>query len=159
MRGSAQSLHQVHPHSDDIQPPDPPFPDFLAFNSTAGQRQTDLSDRTSEMVVVSSDLPASHDKTRSQQTPEGYSQVPSERQLNACANQACDPSLCSVPTFAWPMSLSLDHPLTDSTGDSQITVSPDAPVDLSVFDWKSIPNPLVENPISMSTCHFPSLTK
>ena len=172
MRGRAQSLRQVHPYSEhpsgpsikalthtsaipvtSIQPSDPSFPvvskaspDSLALNSI-GQRQTDLYDSASEKAVISSDLLASHDKMH-HQTPEDSPQVPSERHLNTSANHTWDPS----PTFAWPMSSSLDHPSTDFTGASQITVRRDASVDLGVFDWNSIPNPLIKTPISMSTC-------
>ena len=172
VRGSAQSLRQVHPYSEhpsgpsikalthtsaipvtSIQPSEPSFPvvskaslDSLALNSI-GQRQTDLHDSASEKAVISSDLPASHDKMH-QQTPEDSPQVPSEQHLNTSANHTWDPS----PTFAWPMSPSLHHPPTDFTGASQLTVRRDASVvDLSVFDWNSIPNPLIKTPISMST--------
>ena len=185
VRDSAQSLHQVHSHSDGIhtssgsskkivtealghtsaipvtsvQPPDPlfplgskPFSDTLAFNSTTGQRQTDLYDSASEMAVVSRDLPASHDKMCNQQTIEGSPQVPSERHLNTSADHTWGPPPSSVPTFAWPMSPSLDHPPAGFTGASQITAKRDAAVDLGVFDCNSIPNPLVKTPIPMSTC-------
>ena len=143
-----------------VQPLDPSFPvaskaspDSFAINSIE-QRQTDLYGSASEMLVISSDIPASHDKMRNQQTPEGFSQATSELHLYASANHAWDPSPGSVPTFAWPMPPSLDHPPTGFTGASQI-INPDVPVDLSVFDWKSIPNPLVETPISMSTSPAP----
>ena len=183
MRGSAQSLHQDHPHSkgmysssgslkkiateavvhtstipvtsiqllDASIPVDSKAPpDSVAFTS-ASQRKTDLFNNASEMAVVSSDLLASHDKIRNQQIPEGSPQATSELQLNTSANHIWNPSPGSVPTFAWPISPSIDHPTTASTGASRITVSPGAPVDLSVFDWNSIPNPLVETTISMST--------
>ena len=176
VRCSAQSLRQVHPYSEHplgssikalthtsaipvttIQPPDPTFPvrskaspDSLALNSI-GQRQTDLYDSASEKAVIPSDLPVSHDKMRNQKTPEDSPQMPSDRHLNTSANHTWGPSPGSVPTFAWPVSPSLDHP-TDFIGASQITVRRDAPVDLGVLDWNSIPNPLVKTPISMSTC-------
>lgn len=134
-----------------------PSPGSLAINST-GQRQTDIYDSASEMLVVSSDLPASQGKSRDQQILEGFSLVSSERQLSPSTDHRRHPSPCSVPTSTWPISPSSDHPPTDSIGASQIIVSPGAPVDLTVFDWNSIPNPLIENPISMSTCHLPSLT-
>jgi hypothetical protein len=111
-----------------------------------------------EMAVVSPDPPVSQGEMRDQQISEGSPLVPSERQLSPSADHRWHPSPGSVPTFAWPVPPSLDHPPTDSTGASQITVSPGAPVDLSVFDWNSIPNPLVETTILMSTCHLPSLT-
>lgn len=174
--GSAQSLRQVHPYSEhpsdssikalthtsaipvtSIQPLDPYFPvgskaspDTFAFNSI-GQRQTDLYDSASEKAVISSDLPVSHNRMH-QGKLEDSPQVPSERHLNTSANHTWDQSPGSVPTFAWPMLPSLDHPPTDFTGASQITIRPDASVDLGVFDWNSIPNPLVKTPISMSTC-------
>ncbi|KAF8274137.1 hypothetical protein EI94DRAFT_1714806 [Lactarius quietus] len=116
---------------------------------STGQRQADLYDSASEMVVDSSHPPASQYKMRNQQIPEGSPQVPSKRQLNPSANHAWDPTLGSVPTFAWPSSPSLDPPAV-STETSQITVSPGIPVDLSVFDWNSIPNPLVEATVSMN---------
>jgi hypothetical protein len=129
-----------------IQPTDPSFsvgpkpsPDSLALNST-GQRQTNIYDSASEMVVVSSDPPALQG-----------SLVPSVR-LSPSTDHGRHPSPGSVPTFAWPVAPSLDHPPGDST-----TVSLGAPVDLSVFDWNSIPNPLVET-ATLSTCHLPSLT-
>lgn len=178
VRGSAQSLRQVHPYSGHpssssikalthtsaipvtyIQPSDPSFPvgsktspESIALNSI-GQRQTDLYDSISEKAVVSSNLPASHDEMRNQKTSEISPQVPSsEQHLNTSANHTWDTSPGSVPTFAWSMSPSLDHPPTDFTGASQIAVRPDASVNLGVFDWNSIPNPLVKTPISMSTC-------
>jgi len=134
-----------------------PSPDSLAVNST-GQRQTDVYDSASEMVAVSPDLVVSQSKMRNQQIPEGSPLVPSERQLSPSANHGRHPSPGSVPNFVWPVPPSLDHPPTDSIGASQITASPGAPVDLSVFDWNSIPNPLVETTIPTSTCHLPSLT-
>ena len=185
VRGSAQTLHPhseyTHPSSGSlkkiateavvhtptipvtsVQPLDPSFPvaskappDSFAVNS-AGQRQTDIFDSASEMAVVSFDLPASHDKMRNQQIPEGSPQVPSERQFNPSANDIRHPSSSLVPTFAWPVS-PLDQPLADSTGVPQITVGPSVPVDLSVFNWNSIPNPLVETAVSTSTCRLPSL--
>ena len=172
--GSAQP-RQVHPSNTSIrasthtsaipvtsiQPSDPSFPveskaDYLALNSI-GQRQTDLYDSGSEKAVISSDLPTSHNKMH-QQNQEVTPQVPSERHLNTSvnytANHTWDQSPGSVPTFAWPMLPSLDHTPTDFTGASQITVRPDASVDLGVFDWNSISNPLVKTPISMSTSHL-----
>ena len=134
-----------------------PSPDSLAFNST-GRRQADLYDSASEMVVVSSYPPASQDKIRNQQIPERSPQVPSERQLNPPTNYTRDPCLGSVPSSAWPISPSLDYLQTDPTGVSQITIDPGNPVNLSVFDWNSIPNPLIETTISTSACHLPSLT-
>ena len=175
MHSSAQP-RKVHPYSEhpsdssikalthtstisvtSIQPSDPSFPaeskaspDSLALNSV-GQRQTVLYDSASEKAVMLSDLPTLHNKMH-QQNPEDTPQVPSERYLNTSANHTWDQSRCSVPTFAWPMLPSLDHPLTDFTGASQIIVRSDAPVDLGVCDWNSIPNPLVKPPMSMSTC-------
>lgn len=182
VRGSAQSLHQVHPHSEGMYTSSGPFkkiatevvahtstipvtsvqplgpsspaaskapPDSFAVNSV-GQRQTDIFDNASEIAVDSFDLSPSHDKMRNQQIPEGSPQVPSEREFNPSTNRIRHPSPSLVPTFAWPVSPSLDQPLADSTGASQITASPGAPVDLSVFDWNSIPNPLLETTISMS---------
>jgi hypothetical protein len=134
-----------------------PSPDTLAFNPT-GQRQTDLYGSAWEMAVVSPDPPVSQGEMRDQQISEGSPLVPFEQQLSPSANHGWCPSPGSVPTFAWPIPPSLDHPPIDSTGASQITVSPCAPVDLSVFDWNSIPNPLVETTMPMSTCHLPSLT-
>ncbi|KAH9004063.1 hypothetical protein EDB86DRAFT_2126937 [Lactarius hatsudake] len=85
-----------------------------------------------------------------QQISDGSPLLPSERQLSSSANYRWDPSLGSVPNIAWPVPPFSVHPPTDSTEISQITVSPDAPVDLSVFDWNSIPNPLVETTTSMN---------
>lgn len=134
-----------------------PSPDFLAFNST-GRRQTDLYDSASEILVVSSYPLASQDEMRNQQIPERSPQVPFERQLNPPTSHTRDPPLGSDPSFAWPISPSLDQLQTDPTEASQITVNPGNPVDLSVFDWNSIPNPLAETSISMSTWHLPFLT-
>ena len=131
--------------------------DYLTFNST-GQRQIDLYGEASEMVVVSPHPPVSQGETRNQQIPEGSPQVPSERQLSPSANHTRDPSPGSIPTFTWPVPPSLNHPPSDSIGSSHITVSPGAPVDLSVFDWNSIPNPVVETTISTSTCHLLALS-
>ena len=125
-------------------------PESLAFEST-GQRQTDICDCESEMAVVSPDPPVSQGEMRNRQISEGCLCVPSERQPSPSANYIRHPSPCSVPTNAWPFSPSLNDSTTDSTGASQSTVSPSTPVDLSVFDWKSIPNPLVETTIPMST--------
>ncbi|KAI9444848.1 hypothetical protein H4582DRAFT_1911683 [Lactarius indigo] len=172
-----QSLHRVHLHSQSLYPlsntnpflernatealirtsvipvtsvqlSDSPFPvgskpslDTLTFNST-GQGQTDLYDSVSETVVVSPGPPASQGKMRNQR---GSPQVLTEQQLSPTANHRWHPSRGSAP--APP---SLDHLSTDSTGASQITVNLGAPVDLSVFDWNSIPNPMVETTISMS---------
>jgi hypothetical protein len=123
-----------------------PSPDSLAFNSI-GQM---LCGSALETVVVSPDPPISRGKIHNQQIS-GDSLVPFERRLGPPANHIRHPSPSLVPTFAWPVPPSLDQPLADSTGASQITVSPGAPVDLNVFDWNSIPNPLVETTISMST--------
>ncbi|KAN0133216.1 hypothetical protein V8E53_008940 [Lactarius tabidus] len=120
-----------------------------SFNST-GQRQTDLYDCASEMVVVSSDPPASQVEMRDQQISEGSPLVPSERQPSPSPDHRRHPSPGSDPTFTWLVSPSLDHPLTDTTQASQITVSPGAPVDLRVFDWNSISNPPAETTISMN---------
>ena len=137
-----------------VQLSDPPFPmgpkpsqDTVAFNS-AGQRHIDLCDSASEMVVVSSDPPSSQGEMRDQQFSEDSPLLPSEQQL---ANHRRRPSSDSVPTFTWPVLPSLDHLPTDSTGASQIIVSPGATVDVRVFDWRSTPNPLAETSLSTST--------
>ncbi|KAH9049374.1 hypothetical protein EDB84DRAFT_1654326 [Lactarius hengduanensis] len=122
-----------------------PPPDSLAFNSTE-QEQTDLYASASEMVVASSDPPISQGEMRNQQISDG-SLVPSERQLGSSVNHRRHPSPGSIPTFAWPFPPSLNYHPTDSLETSQITVSPGAPVDLSVFDWSSIPNPLAETTV------------
>ncbi len=57
------------------------------------------------------------------------------------------------------LSSSFGYPLANSVGTSHITASPGTLVDLSVFDWNSIPNPLVETTMSTSTCRtVPDLT-
>lgn len=127
-------------------------PDSHAFNSTR-QRQTDLHCDASEMVVVSPHSPVSHGQMRNQQIPESPL-VPSERQFSPSVNHQRQPSPGSVLTFAWPTPPFLDHPPADSASASQITVSPSAPVDLSVFDWNSIPDPLLETTLSISSCHL-----
>ena len=130
---------------------EPPFPvnsklsPGSVFHHT-GQGQIDICGSALEMIV-SPDPPVSQSKHNcNQKILEGSPQVPSERQLNLSANHTLDPLPGSVPTFAWLA------PNPDSTGASQITVSPSpsAPVDLSVFDWNSIPNPLLETTTSMS---------
>lgn len=181
MRDSVQSLQQNHPRLEGIRPSsnpdsvkkittealahtsanlatsvqlsDPSFsvcskssPNSLTLNPT-GQM---LSGSTLETVVVLSEPPISQGKNCNQHISEG-SPVPSQRRLSPSANHIRHPSPSLVPTFAWPMSPSLDQPLADSTGASQITVSRNAPVDISVFNWNSIPNPLLETTISMST--------
>jgi hypothetical protein len=133
-----------------------PSPDFFAFNSTE-QRQIDIYTSASNTVVVSPVPPVSQGKMYNQQIPEDSPQVPFERQLSPSTNLRREPSPGSVPTIAWPISFSLNHPLTDATEASQITVRPGGPLDLGVFDWKSISNPLVETTISMSTCRLPYL--
>jgi hypothetical protein len=185
VRDSALPLHQNHPRSESIRPSsdigpsfqksvsetlahtspipitfvqlsDPsspvgskPSPDSLAFN-VAGTMHTDIYDSALEMVVVSSGPLASQGKMCHQQISESSPLVPSERQLSSSANQTRDPGY--VPTLAWPISPFSNHPPTSA---SQVTVSPGAPVDLTVFDWNSIPNPLVETTISTSTCRLP----
>ena len=146
-----------------IEPSDPllqvslrPSPETLAFNFT-GQRYTDIYDSPSEMVVVSSGPPAPQGEMRTQLISESSTLVPSEREISLSANHTRDPSPGSVPSFAWSVPPSLDHHPTDSSGVPQITVSPCIPVDLSVFNWNSIPNPLVETAVSTSTCRLPSL--
>ncbi|KAH9081698.1 hypothetical protein EDB83DRAFT_2670077 [Lactarius deliciosus] len=119
-------------------------PDSLVFNFTE-QMQTDFHGTASETVVVSSDPPVSQGKV---QIP----LVPSERQLSSFANHGWPSSPGSVPNLVWPVPPSLNHPPTDYTGASQITASPGAPVDLTVFDWSSFPNPLTETTISMNQC-------
>jgi hypothetical protein len=184
---SAKSLHQVYPHSESMHPSsntgpsfkkgatealshtsvtpvqlsDPSFQlglkpsqDSLASNPI-GQRQTDINDTVSEMVVASSDQPASQVEMCNQQISEGSPLVPSEQQLSPSPDHRRHPSPGSVPTFPGPFSLSSDHSPTGEP--SRITVSPGTSIDLSVFDWKSIPNPLVEPSILMSTCHLSSL--
>jgi hypothetical protein len=140
-----------------VQPLDPSFlvgskpsPDSLTLNST-GQRQTDICGSTSEMAVVSPGPPVFQGEMRNQQNPEGSLLIPSEQQPRLSADHRQHPSPGSVPTFSWPVSPPLDVHPTESTGASQITASPNDPVDLSVFDWKSFSNPLVETTISMST--------
>lgn len=122
----------------------------------SGQTKTDLYDIASEMVVVSSDLPALRGNMCDQQIPEGSQPIPSERQLSPSADHGRHLSPGSVPSIAWPVSPSLDPPPANSTGASQLTISPSTPVDLSVFDWNMIPNPLVETTRLTSTCHLPS---
>jgi hypothetical protein len=185
---SAQSRHQLHPRSASMLPSsntgsfkrsvtealahtsvmpvtsaqlsDPslpvdskPSPESLTLNST-GQRQTDIS----EMAVVSPGPPVFLGEMRNQQNPEGSLLIPSEQQPHPSADHTQHTSLGSVPTFSWPAPPPLAVPPTESTGASQVTVSPGDPIDLSVFDWKSFSNPLVETTISMSTCrlHCPS---
>lgn len=144
-----------------VQLSDPSFPvgskpslDPLAFSST-GQGQTDLNGSTSEAVVVSPDFPVSQGQMP--QIPEGFPYVPSERQLSPSMKHGWHPYPSSIRTFAWPVPPSLDHPHTDSPGASQITINPSVPIDLTVFDWNSIPNPLNETTILTSTCHLPSM--
>ncbi|KAI9460540.1 hypothetical protein BJY52DRAFT_1415748 [Lactarius psammicola] len=120
-----------------------PSPESFASNST-GQKQTDFYGSTSETVVASPDPPVSLGEMRNQQISEGPPLVPSERQFSPSINHRRHSSPDSVPTFAWPVPPSLDYPPTDSAGASQLTVSPGAPVGLSIFDWNSIPNPLIE---------------
>ncbi|KAH9065787.1 hypothetical protein EDB87DRAFT_1593169 [Lactarius vividus] len=180
----AQSLHQVHAHSESMhtlsntcsssksatealthtsavpvtstQLSDPSFrvgsrpsPDYLALNSI-GQRQKDLYDCTSEAAVISTNPPVSQGEMRNQQLSEGSPLVPSERQLSPSADYGWPSSPGSVPNLVWPVPPSSNQSPTDYTGVSQITVSPGAPVDLSVFDWSSFPNPLAETTISMN---------
>ena len=184
MRDSAQSLRPAHPHSESMHPlsntgtsfkksatealthtlPDlscsvdsKHSQDSLVFSSTE-QRQTDLYGSASETVVVSPDPLVSQGQMPNQQVSEASLLVPSDQQLSLSANHGWHPSPDSALAFAWPVPPFLDHPPTGSTGASQITVSPGGPVELSIFDWNSIPNPLVESTISTSTCHLPSLT-
>ena len=131
-------------------------PSSLALNST-GQGQTYICDNTSKMVV-SPDPPVSHGGERNKQISEHSPLVLPERQSNQYVDHGWNPYLGSVPTFTWPVPPSLDRPPSDSIGSSDITVSSGAPVDLSVFDWKSIPNPVVETTISPSTCRLPALS-
>ena len=100
-------------------------------------------------MVVSPDPPVSHGGERNKQIFERSPLVLSERQSSQYVDHGWNPSLGSVPP-------SLDHPPSDSIGSSHITFNPGAPVDLSVFDWNSIPNPVVETTIS-STCRLPAL--
>ena len=134
-----------------VQPSDP----SLALNPT-GQRQTDLYESASGMDT-SSDPPASQGNMYDHQFSEDFSPGPSKRLLNPSRNHRQHPFLGSVPTLAWPVLPSLDHRPADSAGASQITVNPGAPVDLSVFDWNSIPNPLVEATMPTSMCHLPDV--
>lgn len=126
----------------------------LAFNSTR-QRQTDVCGSTSEMAVVSPDPPISQDEVRDQQISEASPRP--EQQPRPSTDHRQHPYPSSVSTFSWPVSPPLYIPPTEPTGASQLTVNPGAPVDLSVFDWNSIPNPLLETTISTSTCHLPFL--
>ncbi|KAH8997343.1 hypothetical protein EDB92DRAFT_1412925, partial [Lactarius akahatsu] len=127
-----------------------PSPDTLVFDST-GQRQTDYYGDALESVVVSPGPPVSRGGMCNQQISEdseGSPPVPPEQQhFSSSTNHRRYPSPGPVPTFAWPVPPSLDHPLTNSTGALPITVSPGAPVGLNVFDWNSIPNPLVKSTI------------
>ncbi|KAH9044530.1 hypothetical protein EDB85DRAFT_1885022 [Lactarius pseudohatsudake] len=158
-RFRAQSVDRVHPHSastyplsntsssfkegateavsvTSVQLSNPSFPvgpqpspDPLAF----GQCQTNPY---APKTVVSHDPSVPQGKMRNQQISD--TSPLSERQLSF------------VPNFVWPIPIPslLYLPPADSAGASQITVSPGAPVDLSVFDWNSIPNPLVESSTS-----------
>ncbi|KAH9178761.1 hypothetical protein EDB89DRAFT_2239329 [Lactarius sanguifluus] len=120
-------------------------PGSLAFDPTE-QMQTDPYGSASEPVV--SHVPSiSQGEMRNQQITDGSPPVPPERRFSPSVNHRWYPSPCSAPNVAWPVPASLSPP-TDSIGASQITVSPGAPVDLSVFDWNSIPGPLVETTTS-----------
>lgn len=130
-----------------------PSPDPLALNSI-GQRQTDICGNA---MILSPDSLVSHSGERNKQISERSPLVLSEGKSSPYVDHGWNSTQGSVPTFTWPVPPSLDHPPSDSTRSSHITVSPSAPVDLSVFDWNSIPNPLVETTISTSTYHLPSL--
>jgi hypothetical protein len=127
-----------------------PSPDSLALYSI-GQSQTDIYGGASEMVLVSPGLPVPQGEIRNDQVSEASPLASSDRLHCPFADNRRHLSLSSVPTFAWPVPPSLDHPPAGSTGTSRITVDPGATVDLSVFDWNSIPNPLVKPTLSMST--------
>lgn len=136
-----------------------PSPDFLTLYPTE-QRQSDICDGASEMVIVSPDLPVSQGETRNQQISECSPPAPFQRLRSPSANHGQHPFSGSVPTFSWLVSPSLGDLHTDSTGAPQIIVNPGTPVDhsvysnVSVFDWKSFPSPLAETTISTSTCRL-----
>ena len=142
-----------------VRPLDPSFPvgskpspDYLTLDST-GPRQTDICGSASEMAVVSSGPPNFQGEMRNQQNSEGSLLVPSEQQSHLFADHRQHPSPGYVPTFSWPVLPPSGVPPTDSTGTCEVPViNPGDLVNLSVFDWKSIPNPLVESTISTSTC-------
>ena len=136
-----------------------PSPDTLTLYPTE-QRQSDICDGASEMVIVSPDPPVSQGETCNQQTSECSPPVPFQRLRSPSVSHGQHSFSGSVPTFSWLASPSLGDLHTDSTGAPQITVNPCTPVDrsvfsnVSVFDWKSFPSPLAETTISTSTCRL-----
>ena len=150
VHASAIPLTPVRPLDPSFLVGSKPSPDTLTLDPT-GQRQTQICGGTSGIAVISPGPPGFQGEMRNQHNSEGS--PPSDQQPHSSADHRQHPSPGSVPTFSCPVSPPLGVIPTETTRASQVPViSPDHIVDLSVFDWNSIPNPLVGTTISMSTC-------